>query len=130
MKELIIGTRGSANMPVTENTLASSVGSGSLRVFSTPMLGAVMEAAACRAMADFLEGDETTVGIYLEISHTAATPVGMHITAEAEITAVNGREITFSITARDEAGETGRAVHKRFVVYGERFQQKAEARHV
>lgn len=128
MKEIAIGTLASASVSVDESTLACTVGSGSLRVFSTPMLAAVMEQAACKALAPYLEGDETTVGTALSIAHTAATPPGMTVTARAEVTEVNGREICFSITARDEAGEVGTAEHRRFLVFGQRFEQKAEGR--
>lgn len=128
MKEIAIKTAGTASISVDESVLACTVGSGSLHVFSTPMLAAVMEKAACEALKPFLEGDETTVGTFLSISHTAATPPGMTVTARAEVTAVRGREICFSITARDDAGEVGTAEHRRFLVYGERFAQKAEGR--
>lgn len=128
MKELRIGHAAEETMTVTPDRLASAVGSGSLAVFATPMMAALMEAAACKAIADALEGDETTVGTALAIEHTAATPAGRTVTARAELTAVNGRELTFRVTAFDEAGEIGSGTHKRFVVYAGRFQEKAEQR--
>ena len=128
MREIRIGYTAEKVMDVTEERLACTVGSGSLRVLATPMMAALMEAAACKAVASFLEGDETTVGTALNIQHTAATPEGMTVTARAEITGVNGREITFRVTAFDEAGEIGSGEHTRFVVYAGRFQEKAEQR--
>ncbi len=128
MKEITIGTKGTAEFTATEDRLAVSVGSGSLRVFATPMMAALMEKAACCAVADVLEGDETTVGTQLCIDHVSATPEGMKVTAEAEITAVNGREITLAVRAYDEAGEIGSGTHRRFVVQAEKFQSRTDGK--
>lgn len=128
MKEIKISTTFKTQWVVTENMLACNVGSGEAEVFSTPMLCALMENAAMHALDEFLEGDETTVGTFMELSHTAATPHGMKVWAKAEITAVNGREITYSITAYDSCGEIGKATHKRFVVLKEKFSLKAKAK--
>ena len=124
MQPITIGTKASASVQVTEAQLAVTVGSGSLRVFATPMLAALMEKTACAAVAEFLEDGETTVGTALDLAHTAATPEGMTVTA----TAVSGREITFAITASDEAGEVGHCTHKRFLVKSESFMKKAAAK--
>ncbi|MGN0592189.1 MAG: thioesterase family protein [Ruminococcus sp.] len=124
MKPVVIGTKGTAAAVADESRLAVTVGSGSLRVYATPMLCALMEEAACKAIADYLEEGETTVGTYLELTHSAATPEGMHVTAEAEIIEVSGREITYHITAWDEKGEIGSCTHKRVQVGAERFLQK------
>ena len=140
MQPITIGTKASASVQVTEAQLAVTVGSGSLRVFATPMLAALMEKTACAAVAEFLEDGEmilfpaidmigeTTVGTALDLAHTAATPEGMTVTATAEITAVSGREITFAITASDEVGEVGHCTHKRFLVKSESFMKKAAAK--
>lgn len=124
MKDMTIGYQATAEMTAAEDKLAVSVGSGSLRVFATPMMAALMEKAACNAVEPFLEEGETTVGTQLCIDHSAATPEGMKVTAEAEITAVNGREICLNVRAFDEAGEIGSGTHKRFVVFAEKFQNK------
>lgn len=126
MKEMTIGYTGTAETAASEDKLAVSVGSGSLRVFATPMMAALMEEAACDAVSPFLEDGETTVGTQLCIDHVAATPEGMYVRAEAEITAVSGREISLSVRAFDEAGEIGSGTHKRFVVYAEKFQSKTD----
>lgn len=126
MKDMTIGAVGTSTVTASEDRLAVSVGSGSLRVFATPMMAALMEAAACDAVSEFLEGDETTVGTQLCIDHVAATPEGMQVTAEAVITAVNGREISLDVRAFDEVGEIGSGTHKRFVVLAEKFQSKTD----
>ncbi len=124
MKPVVIGTKGTAEAIVDESRLAVTVGSGSLRVYATPMMCALMEEAACKAIEEYLEDGETTVGTSLELSHTSATPEGMQVTAEAEIIEVSGREITYSITAYDQKGVIGSCIHKRVQVGVERFMQK------
>ena len=128
MKNVVLHTKGAVSRVVTEKDTASAMGSGSLQVFATPMMVAKMEESACQAIAPFLEDGETTVGTALNIQHISATPVGMTVTAEAEIVAVNGREITFQVSAKDEAGTIGNGTHKRFLVYAEKFQAKADKR--
>lgn len=124
MKDLKNGIRGTASADVNESKLASAMGSGSLRVFATPAMVALMEAAACDCLAQYLDEGETTVGTELNVKHISATPAGMKVTAEAVLTAVNGREFTFTVTASDESGEIGSGEHKRFLVYSEKFTEK------
>lgn len=128
MKEIIIGEKAEVYTKVTTDKLAIAVGSGALKVFATPSMAALMEEAACHAVKPFLEKGETTVGTSLHIEHTAASPVGVTVSAEAEITAVNGREITLHVTASDACGQIGHGVHKRFVVNAEKFQSKTDLR--
>lgn len=128
MKEIITGLRATAHLTVDEAATAKIVGSGSLNVFATPMMAALMEQAACHAVAPFLEEGETTVGTELNIRHTAATPQGLMVIAEAELVSQNGREILLNVTARDSVGEIGTGTHKRFVVNAEKFQSKADGR--
>ena len=128
MKEIAIGTKGSASLTVAAGQLAVNVGSGSLEVLATPVMIMLMEKAACEAVAHYMEGDETTVGTQMNADHLAATPQGMTVTAEAEVTAVNGREICFEVTASDEAGLIGKGTHKRFLVYGQKFTDKAKSK--
>ncbi|MBR3629680.1 MAG: thioesterase family protein [Oscillospiraceae bacterium] len=128
MREITPGYTAEVSVTVTADKLASAVGSGSLDVFATPMMAALMEQAACEAAAPFLEEGETTVGTELSIRHTAATPQGMTVTARAELLSANGRELTLRVSASDTAGEIGSGTHKRFVVDAERFRKKAEAR--
>lgn len=128
MEPITIGAAGTASVTVDELNLAKTVGSGSLPVFATPMMASLMEQAACNAIAPFLEEGETTVGTSLEITHDAATPFGMTVTATAEVTAVSGREISLHVTAEDEVGVIGKGNHKRFLVDAERFMAKAQRR--
>lgn len=128
MKPVMIGAKATAETIADESKLAVTVGSGSLRVYATPMMTALMEEAACKAIEPYLEDGETTVGTYLELKHTASTPEGMKVTAEAEIIGVSGREVTYSITAKDECGEIGSCIHKRVQVVAERFMQKANSK--
>lgn len=128
MKNLEIGIKGIAELTVSSNELAVNVGSGSLEVFATPVMTMLMEKSACNCLADYMENDETTVGTELNIQHVSATPEGMKVHAEAVLTAINGREFTFEVTAYDEAGLIGKGTHKRFLVFGEKFTAKAKSK--
>ena len=123
-----IGMKAEVSTLVEREDTASEVGSGSLLVYATPCMAALMEGAACEAIEAGLEEGETTVGIELNLKHIAATPVGMEVRAEAEVTAVEGKIITYSIKAFDEAGEIGNAIHKRALVNTQRFLDKTYAK--
>ena len=122
--EIIVGMKGTAENLCEREDTALEVGSGSLLVYATPCMAALMEAAACAAIAEALGENETTVGIELNLKHTAATPVGLEVRAEAEVTAVEGKIFSFQITAYDEAGKIGEATHKRALVNSQRFLEK------
>ena len=119
-----IGIQGHAETLVEKEDTAQAVGSGELLVYATPCMAALMEGAACESIAPFLAGDESSVGTHMELTHSSATPVGMQVRAESVVTAVDGRKVTFEITAYDEAGAIGRAVHERFIIKTERFLEK------
>lgn len=125
MMEITIGMKGEASTLVEKEDTAAAVGSGSLLVYATPCMVALMEGAACEAIAEALTEDKTTVGTELSITHLSATPVGLEVRAEAEVTAVDGKVITFQITAYDEAGKIGEGTHKRCIVSTQRFFDKA-----
>ena len=122
--EIIIGLKGEASTLVEKEDTAQYVGSGSLLVYATPCLAALMEGAACAAIEDVLPQGQTSVGTALNLEHLSATPVGLEVRASAEVTAVDGRNITFAITASDESGEIGRAIHTRVLVNSEKFLEK------
>lgn len=122
--EIIVGMKGEAATLVEKEDTAAEVGSGSLLVYATPCMVALMEGAACEAIADALGEDKTSVGTELSISHISATPVGLEVRAEAEVTAVEGKIITFQVTAYDEAGKIGEGTHKRCIVSSQRFLEK------
>lgn len=123
-----IGMKGKASTLAEREDTAQEVGSGSLLVYATPCMAALMEAAACDAVEQGLAEGETSVGIELNIQHTAATPVGLEVWAEAEVTAVEGKIITFTLSAFDEAGPIGTGTHKRAVVNAQRFLDKTYAK--
>ena len=123
-----VGARGCAETTVTEQNTALAMGSGLLPVFATPAMAALLEAAAVNACQAGLEEGQGTVGTHLDISHDAATPVGMTVRAEAEVTAVDGRAVTFAVRAFDEAGQIGGGTHQRFVIDNERFLSKVQKR--
>ena len=113
---------------VSDSDTACAVKSGSLPVLATPVLLAVMEEAACKALAPFLTGNETTVGGSMCLIHKAPTLPGHRVTATATVTEVFGKKISFHITASDENGDIGEADHERFLVDSVEFMEKAEAR--
>jgi predicted thioesterase len=115
------GLRGTATLKVLPEHTAQAFGSGSVPVFSTPRLVALMEEAAVNALAGRLEAGRTSVGRRIDISHLAATPVGQAVRAEAEIVSIDGRRIRFSVAAWDEAAKIGEGVHDRIVVDEQRF---------
>ena len=122
--EITVGMKGEVSTLVEREDTAAEVGSGSLLVYATPCMVALMEGAACEAIAEAISEDKTTVGTELNISHISATPVGLEVRAEAEVTAVDGKIITFTVTAYDEAGKIGEGTHKRCIVSSQRFLDK------
>lgn len=128
MKEIKTGSKCSKKYKVLENDLAVNVKSGSLRVLATPVLAAWIEETSLDVLKDALEGEETTVGTYLELFHNAPTPLNSEVEVEAELKEVNGREFVFEVTASDETGEITKCTHKRFLVYSNKFQSKADSR--
>ena len=121
-----IGAKGRAETVVTEHNTANAVGSGLVPVFATPYMIALMENAAVNALTPYMEENQGSVGTHLDVSHDAATPIGMKVWAEAEVTAVDGKALTFSVTAYDEAGVIGKGTHNRFIITVDRFLAKAE----
>ena len=110
---------------VTQNNTAICAGSGTLPVFATPFMCALMEKAAWMAIAPGLDEGDSSVGTKLNISHLSATPVGLKVWAESEVIAVDGKRIEFKVTAGDEKGIIGEGTHERFIVTDERFLAKA-----
>lgn len=122
--EITVGLKGEVCTLVEPEDTAMAVGSGDLRVYATPCMVALMEGAACEALEGLLSDEQTTVGTELNISHLSATPVGMEVRAEATVTAVEGKVISFSMEAYDEAGKIGEGTHKRVIVSSQRFLDK------
>ena len=122
--EITVGLKGETRTQVEREDTALEVGSGSLLVYATPCMVALMEGAACEALADIIPEEKTSVGTYLQIDHISATPVGLEVWAEAEVTAVEGSIVPFQVTAFDEAGKIGEGIHKRAIVSTQRFLDK------
>ena len=123
---ITIGMKYTAEKPVTADMTAKAVGSGGLEVLGTPFMMALMECAAMWCIQSELPEGKGTVGVDIQSSHLAPTPVGMKITATAEVTAVseNGKLVTFKVQAFDEEGLIGEGVHTRAVISNDRFLQK------
>ena len=109
---------------VTGLDTAKVFGSGELEVLATPKMIALMEEASYKCVADGLDVGSSTVGTYLDVKHLAATPVGMKVRVESTLAAVDGRKLTFTVKAYDEAGLIGEGKHERFVILAEKFVAK------
>lgn len=121
---LTAGLTGSATAIVAAPNTAAAMKSGSLPVFATPSMCALMEEAACAAVSSHLEAGCGTVGISLNITHDRATGLGDTVTATATLTAVEGRKLTFRVEARDGKGVIGQGTHQRFIINNEKFMAK------
>ncbi len=122
------GIKGKKELIVTPDRTAKAMGSGTLDVFATPAMIVLMENTAYESVAPELEEGSGTVGTSLKVDHVSATPVGMKITCETELVKVDGRALTFSVKAYDEAGLIGEGEHERFIIYEEKFQEKADGK--
>lgn len=120
-----IGLKGRAETVVSDANTAQAACSGALPVFGTPFMCALMEEAAWKSIAPHLEPGQSTVGTRLNVSHDSATPVGMRVWAESEITQVDGKRLVLNVAAFDERGPIGQGVHERFVITEQRFLAKA-----
>ena len=123
-----IGLKKEVYSEVTEENTAQKVKSGTLPVFATPAMIALMEEAAASLVEERLSEEETSVGILMNVSHIAATPVGMKVRAVAQITKIDGRKIIFKVEAFDEKEKIGEGVHERFIVKKEKFLAKANGK--
>jgi predicted thioesterase len=111
---------------VDNHNTAAAYGSGSVDVFATPAMVALMENAARHAVAEHLPEGSSTVGTAINIVHTRATPVGNDVSATATLKSVDGRMLVFEVVATDTHGEIGRGSHTRFVIDVERFMGKLQ----
>ena len=125
---LEVGMKGRAETVVTDTNTAAAAGSGLVPVFATPYMIALMEGSAVNAVTPYMAEDEGTVGTFLNVTHDAATPVGMKVWAECELTEINGRALTFTVTAYDECGVIGKGTHGRFIIKTDRFLEKTNAK--
>jgi predicted thioesterase len=124
--ELKAGLAGSSEIVVGTRDTAPHVGSGKIGVLATPIMVNLMEAAALQAVERFMPAGHQTVGTHLDVKHFAATPVGMKVRARAELVRVEGRTLTFRISAEDEREPIGEGVHERLIINVERFDQRMQ----
>lgn len=124
------GIKGHTETIVTEEQTALYVGSGSVSVFATPMMIALIEKTASSSVEPFLEEGQSTVGTLVNVSHVSATPVGMKVWCDSELVEIDRRRLVFKVSAFDESGLIGEGVHERFIIDKEKFQAKAEAKKI
>lgn len=125
---VIIGTKCQVQQVVSEKLTAQAAGSGALPVFGTPFMLAMMENAALTCLQTFLPEGQGSVGTFLDVRHTSPTPVGMTVTAEAELYDANDRTVMFKVRAWDEKGPIGEGTHTRVIVDNEKFLKKCNAK--
>lgn len=121
-----VGLKGTTELLVGEEHTAPRIGSGRVHVLATPVMINLIEAAALAAVEHLLPPGHQSLGTHLDVSHVAATPVGVRVTAEAEVTAIDGRLITFRVAAHDEIDLIGDGTHQRVVVNLERFDKRVQ----
>ena len=126
--DLPAGLKGTAELVVGEQHTAPRVGSGRIRVLATPVMINLIEAAALAAVEQSLPDQHQSLGTRLDLTHVAATPVGMRVRATAEVVRVEGRTIHFRVRAEDERELIGEGTHERVVVNVERFDQRVQAK--
>lgn len=123
-----IGIKGHIEEMVTPEMTAAQIHSGLVQVFATPMLVALMEQTCNESITPFLEKGQGTVGTHINISHSAATPVGMRVWCDSELVEVDRRRLVFTLKAYDECGLIGEGQHERFIIDSAKFQTKVDAK--
>ncbi|MDO4815722.1 MAG: thioesterase family protein [Bacillota bacterium] len=127
---MVIGTKGRVETVVNESNTAKAVCSGTLDVFATPNMIGLMEQAAQMSVAEYLEEGQGTVGTKIDVTHDAATPLGMKVWAESELVEVDRRRLVFEVAAYDECGLIGKGRHERFIIQNNKFLAKVNAKAV
>lgn len=123
-----IGIIGKGEIVVTKDVTAAAIGSGMVDVFATPMMISLMENTCAKSVASHLQADESTVGTHVNVSHCAATPIGMKVYCESELIEIDCRKLTFKVTAYDERGLIGEGLHERFIIDSKKFQAKINSK--
>src|SRR5262245_10228993 len=131
MKAIAVGAKGSFTLEVKAEHLANRFKDSTLPpVLATPVMIMAMENAALNAIKQYLEPGESAVGTHVDVRHTAATPLGMRITAEAAVTQVDGRRVEFAVLAKDEIEEIGAGVHERAIIDVGRLVKRLKSKRV
>jgi fluoroacetyl-CoA thioesterase len=126
MEKIVAGLRGSASLIVAEEHTAPSIGSGKVRVLATPVMINLIEAAALDAVEHLLTAGYQSLGTRLDVRHIAATPVGMRVTASAQVARFEGRTVHFRVEARDEIELIGDGTHERVIVNVAKFDARIQ----
>ncbi len=121
-----IGSTGHAEMVVADEHTAPRVGSGKIAVLATPVMINLIEAAALAAIEHLLPAGHQSLGTHLDVTHVAATPVGMAVRATAEVIGVEGRIVKMRVRAEDQRDLVGEGLHERVVVNVERFDKRVQ----
>ncbi len=122
------GIKGQVEFTAEESGSAKAMGSGALDVLATPKMIAMLEKAAWESVQPYLEEGCGTVGTLMNVSHDAATPLGMKVTCTSELVEIDGKKLVFQVEAFDEKGHIGGGMHERFIVNNERFQSKTNSK--
>jgi fluoroacetyl-CoA thioesterase len=128
LEGLELGMASESSLTVDEGRTAAHLGSGTLRVFATPSMVALIEDVCRRMVEPYLAAGESTVGVSLKVRHLAPTPMGQTVRCRAEVAAVEGVVITFRAEIWDPTEKIGEAEHKRAVIEVERFLRRVEAK--
>ena len=123
-----VGIKGMIELTVSDADTAAVYGSGKLEVFATPAMIALMEKTALESVAPYLDEGCGTVGTLINVTHDAATPVGMKVRCESTLVDVDGRRLVFKVEAFDECGRIGGGTHERFIIFNEKFMKKVQAK--
>lgn len=125
---MTIGLKGHLEQMVTEEVTADRIGSGLVKVFATPMMIALIEQTCNESVVPFLEEGQGSVGTHVDVSHCAATPVGMRVWCDSELVEIDRRRLVFAVKAYDECGLIGEGKHERFIIDSDKFQSKIDAK--
>ena len=125
---IAIGLKGHLEQTVTEEVTADRIGSGLVKVFATPMMIALIEQTCNESVVPYLDEGQGTVGTHVDVSHCAATPVGMRVWCDSELVEVDRRRLVFDVKAYDECGLIGEGRHERFIIDSAKFQTKIDAK--
>ena len=128
MNMIAIGLKGHLEQTVTEEVTADRIGSGLVKVFATPMMIALIEQTCNESVVPYLDEGQGTVGTHVDVSHCAATPVGMRVWCDSELVEVDRRRLVFAVKAYDECGLIGEGRHERFIIDSAKFQTKIDAK--
>lgn len=123
-----IGIKGHKEMTVTAEVTADRIGSGLVQVFATPMMIALIEQTCNESVSPYLESTQGTVGTLVNVSHSAATPIGMKVWCDSQLVEIDRRRLVFKVAAYDECGLIGEGTHERFIIDSAKFQAKVDGK--